>query len=224
MYHFLQSGFQRILPKRCPTCTNGISAEPHPVCSTCWAQLWTSVSPRPLNLSFAWGGTSLLPYHLPHVTHTMRSIKFGNRPDLAIALGRLMAKAIPVPEVDVLVPLPLRADRHYVRGYNQAERIAQGLHAVWGLPVATRLIQRPLTVHNFGTKSQASRSESDRFGIYGAYAIREPERLNGLRIALVDDTLTTGSTLNAAAEALQKKTSVADVIPLTLAYAVRRRS
>ena len=147
MYHFLQSGFQRILPKRCPTCTNGISAEPHPVCSTCWAQLWTSVSPRPLNLSFAWGGTSLLPYHLPHVTHTMRSIKFGNRPDLAVALGRLMAKAIPAPEVDVLVPLPLRADRYYARGYNQAERIAQGLHAVWGLPVATRLIQRPLTVH-----------------------------------------------------------------------------
>jgi predicted amidophosphoribosyltransferase len=116
-----------------------------------------------------------------------------------------MAQVLPVPEVDVLVPLPLRADRHYVRGYNQAERIAQGLKDVWGLPVATSLIQRPLTVHNFGTKSQASRSESDRFGIYGAYAIREPERLNGLRIALVDDTLTTGSTLNAAAEALQKK-------------------
>ena len=224
MYHFLQSGFQRLLPKRCPTCTKGILEGPQHVCTTCWAQLWTSVSPRPLNLSFAWGGTSLLPYHLPHVTQAMHTIKFGNRPDLAVVLGKLMAQVLPAPEVDVLVPLPLRADRHYARGYNQAERIAQGMHAVWGLPVATRLIQRPLTVHNFGTKTQASRSESDRFGIYGAYSIREPERLNGLRIALVDDTLTTGSTLNAAAEALQKKTRVAEVIPLTLAYAVRRRS
>jgi competence protein ComFC len=182
------------------------------------------VSPRPLNLSFAWGGTSLLPYHLPHVTHTMRSIKFGNRPDLAVALGQLMGRALTIPEVDVLVPLPLRADRYYARGYNQAEHIARGLHTVWGLPLATNLIQRPLSLQNFGTKSQASRSESDRFGIYGAYDISEPKRLDGLRIALIDDTLTTGSTLNAAAEVLQKKTRVADVIPLTLAYAVRRRS
>jgi len=135
-----------------------------------------------------------------------------------------MAQALPVPEVDVLVPLPLRADRHYARGYNQAERITQGLHARWGLPVAANLIQRPLSIRNFGTKAQASRSESDRYGIYGAYEINEPERLSGLRIALIDDTLTTGSTLNAVAEVLQKKTRVADVIPLTLAYAVRRRS
>jgi predicted amidophosphoribosyltransferase len=135
-----------------------------------------------------------------------------------------MAQVLPVPEVDLLIPLPLRADRYFARGYNQAERITQGLHEVWDLPVATYHIQRSLTIHNFGTKSQASKSESDRFGIYGAYAIREPQRLSGLRIALVDDTLTTGSTLNAAAEALQKKTRVADVIPLTLAYAVRRRS
>ena len=224
MYHFLHSGVQRVLPKRCPTCTEGIAAAPHPVCSTCWAQLWSSVSPRPINLSFAWGGTALLPYHHPHVTQAMRSIKFGNRPDLAVALGQLMGRALTIPEVDVLVPLPLRADRYYARGYNQAEHIARGLHTVWGLPVAANLIQRPLSLQNFGTKSQASRSESDRFGIYGAYDISEPKRLDGLRIALIDDTLTTGSTLNAAAEVLQKKTRVADVIPLTLAYAVRRRS
>lgn len=182
------------------------------------------MNPYPINLSFAHGGTALLPYHLPHVTHTMRSIKFGNRPDLAVALGRLMANALPNPKVDVLIPLPLRADRHYARGYNQAERIAHGLHEVWGLPVATNLLQRPLTMKNFGSKSQASRAESDRFGIYGAYDVNRHELVDGLRIALVDDTLTTGSTLNAAAEVLQKKTRVAEVVPLTLAYAVRLRN
>jgi predicted amidophosphoribosyltransferase len=182
------------------------------------------VSPRPINLSYASGGTALLPYHLTHVTNLMRAIKFGSRPDLAVAMGNLMAMALAPPEVDVLVPLPLRADRHFVRGYNQAERIAQGLHLGWGIPVNTTLIERPLTLRNFGTKSQASRAESDRFGIYGAYSVPKPSALHGLRVALVDDTLTTGSTLNAAAEVLQKKTRVAEVVPLTLAYAVRLRN
>ena len=154
----------------------------------------------------------------------MRSIKFGQRPDLAVALGALMGHALKRPDVDVLVPLPLRADRYYARGYNQAERLATGISHVWQIPVATQLIQRPLTLNNIGTKSQASRAESDRFGIYGAYNVERPELLEGLRIAIVDDTLTTGSTLNAAAEVLQKKTRVAEVLPLTLAYAVRLRN
>lgn len=199
-------------------------AEPLAWCNSCWTQLWTSVEPHPIKLSFASTGTALLPYHLPHVTQAMRSIKFGQRADLAVALGSLLGHALKQPDVDVLVPLPLRADRHYTRGYNQAERIAAGLCHVWNIPVATQLIQRPLTMKNFGSKSQASRAESDRFGIYGAYDVERPELLEGLRIALVDDTLTTGSTLNAAAEVLQKKTRVAEVLPLTLAYAVRLRN
>lgn len=154
----------------------------------------------------------------------MRAIKFGNRPDLAEAFGRLMAGVIPRPDADCLHPLPLRADRLYLRGYNQAEHIAKGLQQVWNLPLATNILVRPLTRLNFSSKPQAMRAESDRFEIYGEYQVRNAQLANGLRIVLVDDTLTTGSTLNAAAEVLQKKTRVAKIIPLTLAYAPRLRA
>jgi predicted amidophosphoribosyltransferase len=52
--------------------------------------------------------------------------------------------------------------------------------------------------------------------------VRDRGRWAGARLALVDDTFTTGSTLNAAAEVCIKKAKVAEVIPLTLAYTARR--
>lgn len=195
-----------------------------PWCEDCHALLWASVQPHPIQLSFSSVGTALLPFHLPQVSAAMHAIKFGGRHDLALHLGQFMARNLDCPQIDVLVPLPLRADRRYLRGYNQAERIAQGLSSVWNVPLAHNWIQRPLSLQNIGSRSQASRSESDRIGIYGAYHIPQPETFRQMRAALVDDTITTGSTLNAAAEVIQKKTRVADLIPLTLAYAVRGRT
>jgi len=72
------------------------------------------------------------------------------------------------------------------------------------------------------TPKQSARSEADRSKIYGAYDVRDRGRWAGARLALVDDTFTTGSTLNAAAEVCIKKAKVAEVIPLTLAYTARR--
>lgn len=194
------------------------------VCTTCWTQLVEAAERLPIHLNYTSPGTAVLPYHLELVKRTMHAIKYGKRPDIAVALGRFMARLVPCPDVDLIHPLPLRTDRRYSRGYNQAEQIAVGLQQVWNVPLATNLITRPLTLQNLYSKAQASRSESDRINVYGAYEVPNAQPLSNLRIALIDDTLTTGSTLNAVAEVLQKKTRVAEIIPLTLACSVRLRN
>lgn len=134
-----------------------------------------------------------------------------------------MAEALPRPEcTDMLVPIPLHPLRAYTRGYNQAERIAAGMSRVWNIPVARGALVRPATAGRLWVPKQSDQQGTTRVQIYGAYDIPEPSAWNGAHIALVDDTVTTGSTLNAAAEVCIKKAKVAGVIPLTLAYASLR--
>lgn len=222
MYHILRSALSASLPLPCAACGQLVLQSSAPLCAACWAGIYLIGHPKPVSLSFSQWGWSWLPFELSVVRQSMAALKFKGRADLGLLLGAAMAKNLERPEVDLLAPIPLTMQRRYARGYNQAERIAQGLGRVWDLPVAEDLLSRPSTWNTLLVPKQSSLSRAKRSRIYGAYDVAEPERWRGLRIALVDDTLTTGSTLNAAAEVCIKKARVAAIIPLTLAYASRR--
>jgi ComF family protein len=118
-------------------------------------------------------------------------------------------------KVDVVVPVPLHADRQRERGYNQAELIARPLAKRLRLKFGAYLLMR--------TKPRPpqlvlSRSEHWK-SVRGAYATREGLRVDNLRILLVDDVLTTGATLDACARAL-KKAGAAAVFGITVARVV----
>lgn len=220
MYHIMRRAVIHLIPPPCACCGDPVVHSAEPLCAGCWGALHLAASPKRIQISFAGDGTAWLPYGTPTVKRCMAAIKFRGLDTLAVALGRVMAQNLDRPTVDALVPIPLAASRLYVRGYNQAERLAHGLHQVWGIPLASDMLIRP----NAGwfTPKQSARSEADRSKIYGAYDVRDRGRWAGARLALVDDTFTTGSTLNAAAEVCIKKAKVAEVIPLTLAYTARR--
>ena len=114
---------------------------------------------------------------------------------LGTVLGRHLARrGLPLP--DVLVPVPLHVDRERQRGYNQAREIARYAAREVRVPVAHRLVRRIR-----GTAEQAVLPAGERrANLRGAFAA-EPEAA-GLRIAILDDVLTTGATADALALAL----------------------
>lgn len=101
-------------------------------------------------------------------------------------------------DVDAVVPLPLHPLKRCRRGYNQSEYIAEGIAAQLGVGVDRRSVRRCRN-----TAAQALRPRRERArNVEGAFAVRRPERLAGRHILLVDDVMTTGSTLLSCAEAI----------------------
>lgn len=113
---------------------------------------------------------------------------------------------------DLVVPVPLHADRLRERGYNQADLIAK--------PFARRLKLKFGRYLLFRTKPRPAQlvlSRAERWSsVRGAYATRAGARVDNLRILLVDDVLTTGATLDACSRAL-KKAGASAVFGVTVA-------
>jgi ComF family protein len=137
-------------------------------------------------------------------------LKYGKRLYLARELGRIAAEALEDPRFDrardeqwPLVPVPLHRSRLFKREFNQAEEIARVMARATGLPVchALRRVR--------ATSTQTTLHRKERFeNLKGAFELtragrkRCDERVPG--IILVDDVLTTGSTLGACARVLRK--------------------
>jgi len=116
---------------------------------------------------------------------------------------------------DVVVPVPLHADRLRERGYNQAEMIARPLARRLGLRLESYLLARTRP-----RPPQLVLSRSERWdSVRGAYATRAGVRVDNLRVLLVDDVFTTGATLDSCARAL-RKAGAAQVNGLTVGRVV----
>lgn len=128
-------------------------------------------------------------------------MKFGGRLDYVRPLGKLMANRIIsswYPDCilpDVIIPVPLSKKRYQVRGYNQSMELGKIIAKHLRLPLETSVCHR---VHH--TKMQARLSKKDRGqNLRGAFVARQTAR----HVAVLDDVVTTGSTVRALSLALQ---------------------
>lgn len=142
-------------------------------------------------------------------------LKYNNRKAVAAVLSKILADGFQRFNLsaDVIVPVPLHPARLRNRGYNQSELLARELGHLLDIPVNSSTLKR---IRN--TKSQMELGADERHrNVMNAFVCRD-EKLSGQKVLLIDDVCTTGSTLDACADAL-KHGGVASVWGLTLAKA-----
>jgi ComF family protein len=132
------------------------------------------------------------------LARAVRHIKFGGRRDVARTLGGLLAGYIAF-GADVIVPIPLHPARLRERGFNQAALVADAVAATLGIPIETEAIQRINATAPQSRLPLAARRANVR-GAFGAGP--RASEVFGRRVLVIDDVVTTGSTLTSCADSL----------------------
>ncbi len=117
-------------------------------------------------------------------------------------LGNWMVESGSIDAIDCIVPMPLHRLKKIERSYNQSEKIAEGLGQVLKKPVRSKfLVRKRFTVSQTGLS--AKERETNAAGAFLATT-----GVRGRHVLLVDDVITTGATMSAAAEALREAGAV----------------
>lgn len=128
--------------------------------------------------------------------------KFNDKPGNYRAFAALLAKEIKSLtkkiEFDIIMAIPLHRRKRLERGYNQSNLISKALSREFQLPDWSHLVTR---VKDTTSQSLLGKSER-RVNVEGAFNVREPGKLKGKRVLLVDDVMTTGCTMDACSRSL----------------------
>lgn len=153
----------------------------------------------------------------------IRTAKYHDRPKLAFKLGRIYARELEMSgfdasRLDTLLPVGMHYIKQLKRTYNQSVEIAKGMSSVWNVPVNLNI--KAVRSH----KTQTHISGSDRSeNIKDIFEIHQPQEIAGKSVAIVDDIITTGSTIGEAVKALIKYSNPAEINVFSLGLTYRNK-
>ncbi|MFV0419031.1 MAG: ComF family protein [Dysgonomonas sp.] len=138
------------------------------------------------------------------IQQIIHELKYNNNPEIGYYIGQLCGENIKdsrfISSIDLLVPVPLHPKRQKQRGYNQSLEICKGISDITGVIVDSDTLIR--TVNN---PSQTKNSRFDRWqNVEDIFSITNQTIFNNKHILLVDDVITTGSTLESCAKEILK--------------------
>jgi ComF family protein len=212
-----------VYPPRCPSCGEAIAAQDG-LCTACWAELAIPGEPacalcqRPFASAAVAEGAVCAPCLAEPPRHDgiaaatlyndasrrlVLKFKHGKRIALAPMLARLIAARLPLLEGDwLVVPVPLHPWRLWRRGFNQSALLASEIARLRGLPLVVDGLVRRKRTPVLGGLGKLARARA----LAGAIAVHPRRRvlLEGARIVLVDDVMTSGATSDACVGALKR--------------------
>jgi ComF family protein len=208
MYQWLNGLLHLIFPRVCPCCNQYLPRGQQVVCLPCERQLpFTDYHWHPSDNPFVdrfWGrlplqaGSAMLHFGKGGRTQRLiHCIKYEGRRELALELGRwhghMLREAFAFASAEVVVPVPLHPRKELQRGFNQSSWYGRGLGESLEVPVLEDGLVRARH-----TVSQTQKSRLERFqNVADAFEPGRADALAGKHVLLVDDVLTTGTTLEA---------------------------
>ena len=216
-----------IFPKVCMGCENLLYQTEEFLCSNCFLNLpiakWENTPKNPVYQVFRGKlpvehATSYILFNKKSfVRKILHQMKYGGQPELGEYLGKFMGQKLLtypwIDDVDVIVPVPLHAKKLELRGYNQAEVLAKGISSICQKKVVSQALKRTRF-----TKTQTLKSRIERI-LNLSEAFQSGKFKKPRHILLVDDVITTGSTLEACASAILERNPHCRVSFASLAFA-----
>ena len=226
MHHVIQlisnAFLNLVYPPLCLYCRETVQDEKHPLCHSCLSLLelidphercphcFSSqfcvekrLCPECLRKPPMLNGIGAAFDYAGPAACLIRKLKYADLSYLADGCGAYLAAQFlqlgwPMP--DVLIPIPIAMTHWIERGYNQSLLLAQSLSKILDRPVQEALIRKS------GDYSQAGLSRKQRLELDGnLFHLKKSQNLADKNILLIDDVMTTGSTLRKCAESLQEE-------------------
>jgi len=203
-----------LLPYRCIVCGQRLSAGERHLCVNCLANLprtrFHLSSPNAMEQLF-WGrinierATALFYYQGEETHKVLHNLKYYDNPDVGRHLGMVLAEEALssgfFSGIEAIVPVPLHSRKERKRGYNQCMYLAEGISHVTGIKVMGRAVERKVN-----TKTQTHLNKDERWeNVQNIFAANPSDTFLSTchHILLIDDVVTTGSTLISLAHAIE---------------------
>jgi ComF family protein len=214
-------------PRLCPACSEVLYGNENILCLKCMSEFPRTgfhLDPENDMARLFWGrvlidNAAAFFYYQKgsRFQNLIHEMKYFDQKQLGISLGRWFGeelKGTSFLHAEVIHPVPLHTVKLKKRGYNQSEQIATGLSEALGIPLETNLIERVVN-----TDTQTRKTKYERWSnVEGIFRVKKPDKLKNRHVLLVDDVVTTGSTLEACAVPVLAVEGTA-VSVLTLGYA-----
>lgn len=210
--------FSLIYPRICTCCGNSLWKGEDVVCTLCEYHLpktWYHLEhDNPVSRIF-WGrapvesAASYLHFNKGNMVQLLiHHLKYKERRDVGVWLGSnygAFLKSSPLfRSAEAIIPVPLHRKRQLSRGFNQSEQFGIGLASAMKIPLEPAALFRTGLSETQTRKTRYKRWEN----VSGIFEVRDPVKLSGKHLLLVDDVITTGATLEACVHAFS---SVPDV-------------
>jgi ComF family protein len=218
-----------LFPRLCYGCGNHLLRNENLICTECYVTIprtgYHKIEENPVSQLF-WGRcviekAAAFSYYNKgsRIRELIHNLKYKGIKEIGFELGRIYGLSLKssgfTKDIDLILPVPLHPSKRRIRGFNQSELISNGISDVTGLPVDTVSLSRVAV-----SETQTRRSRYERWvNVEGIFSVSFPDSLKGKHVLLVDDVITTGSTVESCANELLKIEGI-KISVVALAYAV----
>lgn len=216
-----------IFPSICLACEEPLAEQENTICINCLSKIECTdfhlkneneIKDKFIGMPFVKGASALYFFDKEGLLQKiMHEFKYNNKPHIGNIIGKYYGELLKNSDylngMDCIIPIPLHKSKRRKRGYNQSEYLAEGISHTTKIPLVNDAL-----IKIRKTESQTRKSLLERWlNVKEIFTVRNAEKIYSKNILVVDDVVTTGSTLASAIEELHKS-GAASIKVCTIAW------